>query len=87
MLKKTVDNKYELMIILFGPEPQRNIARGAFTMKSKLILIKYYSSEVLLKKSKKKNNSKNITYYNYMNSKQLEQAFNESLGALPFGSP
>ncbi|MES2545534.1 MAG: glycosyltransferase [Bacteroidota bacterium] len=76
--KKAVDKKYDLMIILSGPEPQRGILEE--------ILIKEvnrFDKKVIFIKGKVepqqiKETEGNVTYYNYMNSHELEQAFNES---------
>ena len=78
MHKKTVDDKYPLMIILSGPEPQRTLLEER--LKGEIVS---YPHPVLfvkgiIEKEQKKEQIHNTTYYNYMNSKQLEQAFNES---------
>ena len=76
--KRKIDQKYDLMVILSGPEPQRTL------LEEKLIdELGNYQGEVLFIKGKieleqtvvQKNQ---FTFYNYMNSKQLEIAFNES---------
>ena len=78
MHKKECVNKYELMIVLSGPEPQRTLLENILINE-----IKFYSHKVLfikgiVEKEQKTTKTQNVTYYNYMNSKQLEQAFNES---------
>lgn len=78
MLKKTVDNKYELMIILSGPEPQRTLLEVRLRDEIETYPHKVLFIRGIVEKEQKKEQLKNITYYNYMNSKQLEQAFNES---------
>jgi UDP-N-acetylglucosamine transferase subunit ALG13 len=75
MHKKEASIKYEIMIILSGPEPQRTLLEER--------LKQNYSKNVvfikgLVEKEKKKEQVKNITYYNFMNSRQLEHTFNES---------
>ena len=78
MTKKELVIKHDLMVILSGPEPQRSL------LEEKLkIELKRYKAEVLfikgiIEKEQTKEKIKNITYYNFMNSRQLEQAFNES---------
>ncbi|MDG2431411.1 glycosyltransferase [Flavobacterium sp.] len=78
MHKKEVTIAYDLMIILSGPEPQRTLLEER--LKTELDT---YSQNVIfirgiIEKEQKKKQLGKITYYNYMNSKQLEQAFNES---------
>ncbi|WP_445710413.1 glycosyltransferase [Flavobacterium sp.] len=76
--KKVVENKYDLLIVLSGPEPQRTL------LENKLIHeLENYPKNVLFVKgiidSKQKITiEKNITYYNFMKSDELEIAFNES---------
>jgi uncharacterized protein (TIGR00661 family) len=78
MHKKEASIKYELMIILSGPEPQRTLLEERLKTE-----IENYSKNVvfikgLVEKEQKKEQVKNITYYNFMNSRQLEHTFNES---------
>jgi uncharacterized protein (TIGR00661 family) len=78
MQKKNVPKKYDLMIILSGPEPQRGL------LETKLkVELKRYKGEVvfiqgIIEKEQCTEKIKNISFYNFMNSRQLEQAFNES---------
>lgn len=76
--KKEVAIQFDLMIILSGPEPQR----GLLEEKLKNEIINYKGTAVFIKgiveKDQKKEQIENVTYYNYMNSRQLEQTFNES---------
>ena len=76
--KKEVKKKYHLMIILSGPEPQR----GLLEEKLKTEVLNYEGNVVFIKgiieKEQKKEQIENITYYNFMNTRQLEQTFNES---------
>jgi hypothetical protein len=71
MHKKEASIKYELMIILSGPEPQRTLLEERLKTE-----IENYSKNVVFikgcRKGKKKEQVKNITY-NFMNSRQLEQ--------------
>jgi uncharacterized protein (TIGR00661 family) len=76
--KKEANIKYELMIILSGPEPQRTLLEERLKTE-----IDSYSKNVvfikgLVEKEQKKEQVKNVTYYNFMKSRQLEQTFNES---------
>ena len=76
--KKNVPKKYDLMVILSGPEPQRSM------LEEKLIVeLEHYSGEVIFIKGKvgaeqTETKAGHITFYNFMTSEGLEQAFNES---------
>ena len=76
--KKELVYKYELMVILSGPEPQRTL------LEEKIIdELQNYNGEVLFIKGKVENNKKkevikNITFYNFMTSKEIENAYNGS---------
>jgi uncharacterized protein (TIGR00661 family) len=76
--KKEVPKQYDLMVILSGPEPQR----GLLEEKLKKEILRYKGNVVFIKgiveKDQKKEQIENVTYYNFMNSRQLEQTFNES---------
>lgn len=76
--KKEVPQKYDLMVILSGPEPQRGILeemlkREVLRFDGKIVFIKG-----IVEKEQKKEEIENITYYNFMNTRQIEQTFNES---------
>ncbi|MES2812914.1 MAG: glycosyltransferase [Bacteroidota bacterium] len=76
--KKNFENKYDLMVIISGPEPQRTL------LEEKLITeLSLYQGNVLFIKGKIEpeqivEKTEQFTFYNYMNSEQLEVAFNES---------
>lgn len=76
--KKNLASKYELMVILSGPEPQRTM------LEEKLIAeLQHFYGKVIFIKGKvepeqKIETKKNITYYNFMTSSEIETAFNES---------
>ena len=76
--KKEIPKQYDLMIILSGPEPQR----GLLEEKLKKEVLHYNGHVVFVKgvieKDQQKEQIENVTYYNFMNSRQLEQTFNES---------
>lgn len=78
MRKKETPKVYDLMVILSGPEPQR----GYLEEKLKKEVLRYKGKVVFIKgivdKDQKKEVVENITYYNFMNTRQLEQTFNES---------
>ncbi|VXB25123.1 Glycosyltransferase [Flavobacterium sp. 9AF] len=78
LYKKNIPIKYELMIILSGPEPQRTL------LEKKIIdELKFYKKKTLFIKGVVENQQtvvekNNITFYNFMNSEQIETAYNES---------
>lgn len=76
--KKELLKKYDLMVILSGPEPQRTLLEErlrneVFRFEGKVIFI---CGKIEPEQSIEKN--KNVTFYNFMTSAQLEQTFNES---------
>ena len=78
MHKKEIQKQFDLMIILSGPEPQR----GLLEEKLKKEVVNYKGNVVFIKgiveKEQIKNQIENVTYFNFMNTRQLEQTFNES---------
>ncbi len=78
MEKKILPVKYQLMVLLSGPEPQRTI------LEEKLIQeLKDYQEPTIFIKGKVEAEQKmeqidNITFYNFMQTKELETTFNES---------
>ncbi|MGV3695758.1 glycosyltransferase [Flavobacterium sp.] len=76
--KKDLPIKYDLMVILSGPEPQRTyleekLKKEIKGFKGKVIFIKG-----LIEPEQKIDKDGNVMYYNFMTSGQLETAFNES---------
>ena len=76
--KQNLPQKYDLLIVLSGPEPQRTILEQKL-----LVQLKMYTKKVLLvrgifTKNEVHSNQSNITIVNYMLSQALERAFNES---------
>lgn len=76
--KREVTNKYELMVILSGPEPQRTLLEEKLTGE-----LQTYKGSVIFIKGKiapqqTKETVGHITYYNFMTSDEIEQAYNES---------
>jgi uncharacterized protein (TIGR00661 family) len=76
--KQETELKYDLMVVLSGPEPQR-------TMLEEILIPETlkFEGNVLFVKGKIENDQKTsqlkkVTYYNFMNSGQIETAFNES---------
>lgn len=78
MFKKETTIQYNLMILLSGPEPQR----GLLEEKLKQEILKYTGNVVFIKgiieSEQIKEQFKNVTFYNFMTTKQLEQTINES---------
>ncbi|MEL1239662.1 glycosyltransferase [Flavobacterium flavipallidum] len=75
---KKTEKKYDLMILLSGPEPQRSMLEEK--LKKEIL---HYNGNVLfikgiIEKEQKKEQTENVTFYNFMHSRQLEQALNES---------
>ena len=70
--------KYDLLIVLSGPEPQRSL------LEQKLLEeLKAYQGNVcfvkgIIEPEQHKNTHKNLTTYNFMTSLELEKALNES---------
>jgi uncharacterized protein (TIGR00661 family) len=78
MNKKKLPIQYDLMVILSGPEPQRGLLEAKLFKE-----IQQYDGKVVFVKGKieeeqTKEQIGNVTYYNFMKTRQLEQTFNES---------
>lgn len=78
MRQKETPKVYDLMVILSGPEPQRTyldekLQKEVINFKGKVVFV-----QGIVEKTQNKWQAGNVTYYNFMNSKQLEQTFNES---------
>lgn len=78
MQKRETPKQYDLMIILSGPEPQRGLLEDQLRTE----VLKYNGKVVFIKgiieKDQIKEQINNVTYYNFMNTRQLEQTFNGS---------
>jgi len=78
MKRIDLQKKYDILLLLSGPEPQRTL------LEEKLIATFRGTTQAVLmvqgcvKSNQKVKQLKNITIYNYMVSKELEQAINES---------
>ena len=76
--KQNLPTKYDVMVLLSGPEPQRTL------LEEKLIAeLKGYKAQTIFIKGKVEDEQKieviqNITFYNFMQTEQLQQTFNES---------
>jgi len=76
--KKPLEKKYDLMVILSGPEPQRTLLEEKLAEK-----LQSYQGKIVFIKGKIEPEQKidvvnHITFYNYMNTQELENTFNES---------
>jgi len=76
--KKELALRYELMVILSGPEPQRTLLESLLLAEMKRFKgrILFVSGVVEALQTRKEEG--NLTHYNFMTSKELEKAFNES---------
>lgn len=78
LAKKTMPVKYDLMVLLSGPEPQRTL------LEEKIISeLEFYTKKVVfirgvIEKNQTIEQKGLVTFYNYMNSQELENTFNES---------
>ena len=78
MHKKELPIQYDLMVILSGPEPQRGLLETKLSKE-----IQQYKGRVVfvkgtIEEKQTKEQIGNVTYYNFMKTRQLEQTFNES---------
>lgn len=76
--KKESPKLYDLMIILSGPEPQRGILEEKLTEEVKRFKGKVVFIKGIIEKTQAKEIIGDVTFYNFMNTRQLEQTFNES---------
>ncbi|MEM0578457.1 glycosyltransferase [Flavobacterium polysaccharolyticum] len=76
--KKESPKLYDLMIILSGPEPQRGILEEKLTEEVKRFKGKVVFIKGIIEKTQAKEIVGDVTFYNFMNTRQLEQTFNES---------
>ncbi|WP_130733397.1 glycosyltransferase [Flavobacterium sp. J27] len=78
LYKKSAPIKYDLMIILSGPEPQRTLLEKKLTTELKGYKEKTLFIQGIVEDEQKITEKNNVTFYNFMNSEQIEIAFNES---------
>ena len=78
MKKKEIPKLYDLMIILSGPEPQRGILEEKLKVQVKNYEGKVVFIKGIIERVQKKESAENVTFYNFMNTRQLEKTFNES---------
>jgi uncharacterized protein (TIGR00661 family) len=78
IVKKEMPHKYDLMVILSGPEPQRGMLQIILQEEVTQFDGKVLFIKGIIEKEQKKIQVANVTYYNFMNSAEIENAFNES---------
>ena len=76
--KKELPIKYDLMVILSGPEPQRTYLEQKLKNEVRLFAGKVLFIKGIIESEQKKEQDENVTYYNFMTSSEIENAFNES---------
>ena len=76
--KKDLSIKYDLMVLLSGPEPQRTLLEQKLKNEVRLFNGNVIFIKGVLEEMQKVEQIENCTYYNFMTSAELEQTFNES---------
>ena len=76
--KKDLPIRYNLMVILSGPEPQRTFLEQKLNTEVQQFDGKVIFIKGIVEPEQKIELDENITYYNFMTSKQIETSFNES---------
>jgi uncharacterized protein (TIGR00661 family) len=78
MHKMALPIQYDLMVILSGPEPQRGLLETHLKEEVKRFQGKVVFIKGIIESEQIKEQIENVTYYNFMKTRQLEQTFNES---------
>ena len=76
--KRELPIKYDLMVILSGPEPQRTFLEQKLKNEVRLFAGKVLFIKGIIETEQKTEQDENVTYYNFMTSSEIETAFNES---------
>jgi uncharacterized protein (TIGR00661 family) len=76
--KKVLPIKYDLMVILSGPEPQRTYLEQKIKNEIQLFDGKVIFIKGVIEADQKVEKEGTVTYYNFMTSTEVETAFNES---------
>lgn len=76
--KKDLPIKYDLMVILSGPEPQRTFLEQKLKNEVRLFTGKVLFIKGVVEEEQKIEQDENVTYCNFMTSGEIEIAFNES---------
>jgi uncharacterized protein (TIGR00661 family) len=82
MHKMALPIQYDLMILLSGPEPQRGLLEARLKEEVKRFVGKVVFIKGIIESEQLKEQIGNVTYYNFMKTRQLEQTFNESIKVL-----
>ncbi len=75
---KYLREKFDLMILLSGPEPQRTMLEEKLKIEVKNFSGKTIFIKGVVEKEQKTEQIGDVTFINYMNSDEIETAFNES---------
>ncbi len=78
MKKINLNKKYDILLLLSGPEPQRTLLEEIFIDEFKGKKLSVLLIQGCIENHQKINQKDNIVVYNFMESKELEQAINES---------
>ncbi|WP_281238102.1 glycosyltransferase [Flavobacterium praedii] len=78
MHKMALPVQYDLMVILSGPEPQRGLLETHLKEEVKRFQGKVVFIKGIIESEQIKEQIENVTFYNFMKTRQLEQTFNES---------
>jgi uncharacterized protein (TIGR00661 family) len=78
MKKQNPPIRYEIMVLLSGPEPQRSILEEKLIEEFKAYSKKVVFVQGIMETEQKIEQIGNITFYNFMQTKQLETTINES---------
>jgi uncharacterized protein (TIGR00661 family) len=76
--KKELPLKYDLMVMLSGPEPQRTLLEQKLKNEVRLFQGSVVFIKGVMEDKQKVEEIENCTYYNFMTTAELEQTFNES---------
>ena len=76
--KKDLPIKYDLMVILSGPEPQRTFLEQKLIKEIQSFDGKILFIKGIIESEQKTDQDENVSYYNFMTSSEIETAFNES---------
>ena len=76
--KKSLPIKYDIMVLLSGPEPQRTLLEKKLSKELEKSTKEILFVKGVVESLQEIEKVNTITYYNFMNSEQLSTAFNES---------
>lgn len=76
--KQDIKKKYDLLVVLSGPEPQRTLLENKLLQELSLFDGEICFVKGIIEKSQSRKEQNQFTIYNFMTSEQLEKALNES---------